>query len=112
MVEYTVTSLDHFLSLLQVYSEVDFFRGQSSKESSHIPSIGRFIPLARKPYSYSLKRLFSWSSKGSNRRLRVLLISFVLDLLGLDHAKISQVVRPWRWESEWGKSNVRDSLLR
>lgn len=42
MVEHTVTSLEQFLSLLQVYSEVDFFRGQSSKENPLIPSIGRY----------------------------------------------------------------------
>lgn len=42
MVEHTVTSLEHFLSLLLVYSEVDFFRGQSSKENPLIPSIGRY----------------------------------------------------------------------
>lgn len=39
---YAITSLEQFLSLLQVYSEVDFFRGQSSKENPLIPSIGRY----------------------------------------------------------------------
>ena len=42
MVEQTVSSLEQFLGLLQIYSEVDFFRGQSSKEYPLIPSIGRY----------------------------------------------------------------------
>lgn len=50
MVEHTVDSLERFLSFLQVYSEVDFFRGQSSKENPLIPSIGRF-------YSYGQEKV-------------------------------------------------------
>ena len=42
MKEHIIESLESYLSLLQVYSEVDFFRGQSSKDNALIPSIGRY----------------------------------------------------------------------
>lgn len=42
MSSYIVDSIECFLAMLQVYSEVDFFRGQSSKEFQLIPSIGRY----------------------------------------------------------------------
>lgn len=38
----TITTLEAFLGQLYVFSEVDFFRGQSKVENPLIPSIGRF----------------------------------------------------------------------
>lgn len=42
MIERTIETLEQFLALLQVFSEVDFFRGQPSKDYPLIPLIGRF----------------------------------------------------------------------
>lgn len=41
MEEHIVTSLERYLNHLYVFSEVDFFRGQSKKVNALIPSIGR-----------------------------------------------------------------------
>ena len=42
MIEQTIETLEKYLDHLQLFSEVDFFRGQSSSEYRLIPSIGRF----------------------------------------------------------------------
>ena len=42
MNELTVTSLEGFLSKLNIFAEFDFFRGQSSVDYKLIPSIGRY----------------------------------------------------------------------
>lgn len=42
MVEHIITSLENYLGFLDVYSEVDFFRGLSKEDYPLIPSIGRY----------------------------------------------------------------------